>query len=502
MLRGLVGFILLLLPAVAAADDTPVRALERQMRGVIDRAEPSVVAVIVSHARYPGSERSAMGRLGKYTAVQAPTRPFGAAPPPDRLDLSNPENVADHLFGSGVVLHEAGLVLTNYHLIDGATKVYVRAASGKGSYADVHAADARSDLAVLKLLDHVPGLKEARIAPVRIVPGPNGEKATVARGDFVIALGHPQAAGAADGVPSASWGILSNVRRRAPGPGREDQRTKTLHQYGALFQTDARITLGCSGGALLNLDGELVGLTTPTAAVAGADTAGGFAIPMDPNYRRIVDTLKAGLEVEYGFLGVSVSTERPGRLDDGLSLSQVTPNTPASLAGLRSTDKLLAIDGNPLLDQDDLFLYIGAALAGTRVELTVARFGGRMEKLRVVLAKNPHSLPWLASVRPAAVHGLRVDYTSVLLLPNANNRGGPPVLPLGVLVRDLDPGSPADAKFKKLGDGRGQWIVTHVDGRPVTTPPEFYRAAAGKTSVTLKVTDPLGQSPEQDITLP
>lgn len=499
MLRGLL--VSLLLPAVAAADDAPVRALERQMRAVIDRAEPSVVAVVVSHARYPDSGRAAPGRLGRYAAVQPPTRPFAAAPPPDRLDLSNPENVGDHLFGSGVVL-EDGLVLTNYHLIDGATKVYVRGASGRGSYADVHAADARSDLAVLKLLDAVSDLKPVRFAPVRIAPGPNGEKPTVARGDFVIALGHPQAAGAADGVPSASWGILSNVRRRVPGPGTETLRTKALHQYGALFQTDARITLGCSGGALLNLDGELVGLSTPTAAVAGADTAGGFAIPMDPNYRRIVEALRAGREVEYGFLGVSVIPEPPGRLDGGLKLNQVTPNTPASLAGLRERDSLLAIDGNPVLDQDDLFLYIGAALAGTRVELTVARFGGRTEKVRVVLAKNPHALPWLASVRPPAVHGLRVDYTSVLLLPNANNRGGAPVLPLGVLVRDLDPGSPADAKFKKLGDGRGQWIITHVDGKPVTTPPEFYKTTGGRASVTLKVTDPMGQSSDQDITLP
>lgn len=495
MLRGLVGLVLLLPPAPAAsADDSPARALERQMRGIIDRAEAVVVAVVVSHARYPGGDRSDPGKLGRYFPVPAPGPRFGAPPPPDRLDLSNPENVADYLFGSGVVVGD-GLVLTNYHLIDGATKVFVRGPSGKGSYADVHAADARSDLAVLKLLDPIPGLREARFADVRL-----GEKPTLARGDIVVALGHPQAAGVADGVPSASWGVLSNVRRRAPGPGREDARTRALHQYGALLQTDARITLGCSGGALLNLDGELVGLTVPTAALVGADTAGGFAIPFDANYRKIVNALRAGREVEYGFLGVSIDPADAGRLDAGLKLSQVTPNTPASLAGLRPTDRILAIDGNPIIDQDDLFLYIGAALAGSRIELTVARANGRTQKLPVVLAKYPHALPWLATHRPPAVHGLRVDYTSVLLLPNANNRGGPPVLPLGVLVRDLAPQSSAEAKFKKLG--AGQWIVTHVDGKPVTTPSEFHQAASGKPSVSLRIVDVTGQSPDQEVTLP
>ena len=131
---------------------------------------------------------------------------------------------------------------------------------------------------------------------------------------------------------------------------------------------------------------------------------------------------------------------------------------------------------------------------------TVARGNGRMAKVPVVLAKYPHALPWLATKRTDAVYGLRVDYTSVLLLPNANNRGGAPVLPLGVLVRDLEPQSRAEAKFKKLGPG--QWIITHVDGKPVTTPPEFYRAAAGRSSITLRVVDPMGQATDQDLTLP
>src|SRR5690606_38290615 len=112
-----------------------------------------------------------------------------------------------------------------------------------------------------------------------------GKKANVVRGSWVVALGHPRAAGVGEGSASASWGILSSVRRKAPGPGREDQRTRALYHYSILLETDARIAAGSSGGVLLNLDGEAVGLTTPLAAVTGSETAGGFAVPFDANYR-------------------------------------------------------------------------------------------------------------------------------------------------------------------------------------------------------------------------
>jgi serine protease Do len=430
---------------------------------------------------------------------------------PDKLDLSDPHNIPDNEYGSGVVLDESGLILTTYHLIEGATKIYVRTAGGKGSYADVHAADARSDLAVLKLLHPPAGLRAVKFADVRVGPGPNGEKPTVARGEWVISLGHPLAAGFADGTPSASWGILSNVRRRAPGPGQEEQRNRPLYRHSILLQTDARVTLGCSGAALLNMDGELIGLTTPMAAVMGAETAGGFALPFDRNYRRIVEVLRAGREVEYGFLGVSVlATVANGPLDGGLRINHVSPGTPAALAGLAGgddgarggADYILSIDGHPVREQDDLFLYISAALAGTKIKLEVAKRGGPAREVTVTLAKYAHGLPWVASVRPPAVFGLRVDYSSLLLQQDrrAAEQGMPEP---GVLVRDVEPGSPAAKKFKPLGDDPRRWLVTHVNGKPVRTPDEFYRAA-GRRPVKLRLLDPnpTARDREQTLQLP
>jgi serine protease Do len=502
MRRGPLATALLAIAVLPAAADDPVRdkvkAVEDQIRRAIDTAEPSIVAVVVSHStKYPplpADERTQPGRLGTYpraTDFLAHGRPQPRDYDP-RLDLSDPLNTPDHSYGSGVVIDPDGLILTTFHLIEGATKVYVRTASGKGSYADIHAADARSDLAVLRLIDPPPGLKAIRFADVRTGPGPKGETPTVDRGMWVLTLGHPVASGVSDGSPSASWGILSGVRRRAAGPGREDQRSRALHHYSMLLQTDARITLGCSGAALLNLDGELIGLTTPMAAVTGAETAGGFAIPVDQNYRRIIDVLRAGREVEYGFLGVSVNTLSAARAD-GLPLEYVIPGTPAHSVGLVGSDLagvpdvITAIDGQPVREQDDLFLYIGAALAGTKVRLSVLR-DRQIRQVDVVLAKQQHDLPWIATNLPRPVHGLRVDYSSILLTKHAAPRAFPPPrVPAGVMIREIVPGSPAEARFKEIDNATSQWLITHVNGKPVTTPAEFYRAAAGQASVTLRL---------------
>src|SRR5262249_42894439 len=161
----------------------------------------------------------------------------------------------------------------------------------------------RSDLAVLKLQERLPDLK-----PIKL-----GDGGAARKGQFILSLANPFAAGFRDGSPSASWGILSNVRRRMPGGLTEVERNRLqLQQFGNLFQLDARLNLGCSGGAVLNLDGELIGLSTAQAALSGVETPGGFALPLDAGVRRILEVLKRGEEVEYGFLGVEFDTDRQG----------------------------------------------------------------------------------------------------------------------------------------------------------------------------------------------
>ena len=163
-----------------------------------------------------------------------------------RLDLADPDTVPD-AYGSGVVIDDRGLVLTNYHVIGDFERDAARvrheglrppARAGRGSYADILAADPRADLAVLQMI-HPP-------ADLKAIPIGDGGK--VRQGDWVMSLANPFAAGFQDGSPSTSWGMIENVRRRAPGPPSEVERVKPLAQYSTLLQTNARTNLGCSGG--------------------------------------------------------------------------------------------------------------------------------------------------------------------------------------------------------------------------------------------------------------
>lgn len=497
---------LTLLPRGTAADPPSLKAVEEQMQKVIDDVTPAVVAVVVSHAEYPpepGAKRGP-GRLGGYESPNPPDdQPFrrrwppGRVPPLDRRDLTLPENTADHLFGSGVVLDpQAGLVLVPYHLIDGATKVYVRASSGDGSYADVFAADSKSDLAVIKLIAPPAGLKAVRFADVRLADAPDGKKATVRRGSWVIAVGHPLAAGAGDGSPSASWGIVSNTNRASgPPPVQPEVNSqKPLHTYGGLIQVDARVTLGSSGTGVFDSDGRLIGLGSAVAAVYGSEASGGYAVPLDRNYRKIIDTLTAGREVEYGFLGIE-----PVSHPDGVEARTITPTCPAAAAGLYQGDVITAIDGHPLRKDGDLLLRVGAALAGSEVTLVYQRHGGPPRTVKVVLAKNNNPLPFLATVPPPAVHGLTVEYQSTKFGGRMRNTSAPPP---GVVVRELERGSAADKKFQDLGPSRGWWVITHVDNQPVTTPAEFHAAVKGKASVKLLLADSDDTANRPTITLP
>ena len=501
-----------MLPLVAAlllaADPDPAKALEDRITRSVAAAERGVAAVLVSHRDYkdglPTADKPWL--LGDYQpqGIVGPGGRFFPQPTAgNRLNLADPSAAADNTFGSGLVLAADGRVLTAYHLIEGATKIYVRTPGGGGSYANLHAADARSDLAVLKLIDPPPNLKPVRLADVRTARGPRGEPATVRKGQFVIALGHPLAAGAVDGGPSASWGILSNLRRRTVTAGAGDtNRNRPLASYAVLLQTDARVTLGCSGGGLFNLEGEAIGMTSSTAGVTGADTAGGYAVPFDHNVRRAVDALLAGREVEYGFLGVTMGGGFgfPPPAGPGVTLSGVTPGMPAAVAGLRKDDRLVSVDDQPVADSDDLFLNVGAALAGAEVRVGFVRPPGEQRQtVRATLAKHKHDLRSIASQPRPAVFGLRPDWSSVLVVEQGATTAG---LPPGVLVQELEPDSPAEAKLKAFGEVARRWLVTAVDGQPVPTPAAFAAAAAGKDRVRLTLFDPGRPEQPLEVTLP
>lgn len=438
--------------------------LEAAVTSAIERNEKSLVSIIC--VRSLGDQP---------TVVERPFDAFGRDVGGSlRTSIGDSEYIPND-YGTGVVIDAAGLILTAYHVVDDeAAQYYVTTVGRKTLRAQVKGADPRSDLAVLQV--------EAQdLTPIAL-----GEGDKVRRGQFVIALGNPYAI-ARDGQVSASWGIVANVNRKVGANRNEKEAGLKSYYLGGMIQTDARLNLGTSGGALLNLQGEMVGLTTSLAAVSGYEQAAGYAIPVDATFRRIVETLSQGREVEYGFLGVGpsdLSLEERSRGRRGARVDEVVAGTPAAKAGLRPQDIISSVNGVEIMDRDSLFFNIGNQAVESIVRLVVQREGDTVP-LNVELAKSPVLGRKVVTNPAPGWRGARVDYATAV--PEFRERIARGLgYSLGnVLVVDVD----FDSAAAKAGLRAGS-MITHVDGVHVETPRELYAAVKGKPGdVQLRVMD-------------
>jgi serine protease Do len=203
-------------------------------------------------------------------------------------------------------------------------------------------------------------------------------------------------------------------------------------------------------------------------------------VPMDAGMWRIVERLKEGKEVEYGFLGVSFQTveRKAGEQHDGVAIEQVIAGSPAEQAWdkegsrpIQPHDMIMSIDGVRVHEIEELFLVIGVQLAGREVQIEVKPDkGGGWEKRTVKLAKFNSPGKTIASNVPAPIAGLRVDYASLLVQRQAfDPRFSRLAIPSGVIIREVVPGSSADPE--KLQPDK---VITQVNNQKVTTPTEFY----------------------------
>jgi serine protease Do len=457
--------------AQAQRDSTAaVAQLERTVQDTIARVESSVVAISRSMRQKP-------------EATQAdPVDAFGSLRAPIAADASTP------VVGAGIVIDSVGLVLTQYLSVREGDQHFITTTDRLTYPATIRAADARSGLAVLAI-DTTSKPNAANPAPAS-TPTPKagsfraiplGDADTLRKGQFVIAIGNPFAI-KRDGQPTASWGIVTNLSQKAPpgtnfndapGPGR-DYRT-TLHHLGTLIQTDAKLGWSAGGGALVNLRGELVGLTTTAATIAGHEQPAGYAIPMNAAFRRIIDALKAGREVEYGMMGVGFGQqvlETPTGRNARLSLLQVYPGTPAARAGLVAGDAVTRVNDRPVNDVDDVQLAISLLPPNTTTTVEYTR-NGQPATARLVLAKLATSGKNIVTAHSRGWRGMRVDFATALNaveLAQATASGA--LDPLGcVLVTDVEEGSDA----WNAGVRKGVF-VSHVGKKRVTTPAEFHAA--------------------------
>jgi serine protease Do len=280
----------------------------------------------------------------------------------------NPRPSTSTSLGTGVIINSAGYVLTNEHVLAGATQIRVSLADGRSFDAELVGGDPASDLAVVLL--HADGP----------LPTPRlGDSDEVMIGETVVAIGNPFGLN-----HTVTTGVLSAVNRSIRGDGRE---------YHGFLQTDASINPGNSGGPLLNLDGEVIGINT---AILGNAQGIGFAIPIN-RARRIVDDLIRHGEVQPAWLGIWLQELTPklrealgAQRSTGVLISTVYEGTPAAAAGVRRGDVLVALDGAEVRTRRDFYEIARGITVEQNVKLALDRAGSRVV-IEVRAEKFPES---------------------------------------------------------------------------------------------------------------
>jgi serine protease Do len=333
--------------------------------------------------------------------------------------------------GSGVVISSDGYILTNNHVVDGATDVRVTLPDRREFKAKVIGTDPKTDIAVLKI--------EANNLPVITV----GNSAKMQVGDAVLAIGNPYGVG-----QTVTMGIVSATGRAGLG----------IEDYEDFIQTDASINPGNSGGALVNDRGELVGINTAILAPGSGGNQGiGFAVPVNLA-RNVMDQIVSHGQVERGYLGVTIQEVTPAiakaiglNAPEGALVSDVSPNSPAQRAGLQSGDVIVSMNGTNVVESNQLRMNVSMMNPGQTVHLKVFR-DGQTRDVTVQVGELPGKKVERASRESDesehALEGVSVESLDARTAREA----GLPASTRGVVVTDVDPSSPAAQAGLKEGD--------------------------------------------------
>lgn len=269
--------------------------------------------------------------------------------------------------GSGVIVDEAGVIITNHHVIQGANSLRVQLADGRTFDAELVGTDPATDVAVVRLVHEGEALFPA-LELADSDPRP---------GETVIAIGNPF------GLDnSVSTGIVSATGRDRMG----------ITDFEDFIQTDAAINPGNSGGALIDARGQLIGINTAIYSRSGGSQGIGFAIPTSL-VRDVMDDLQEHGRVSRGWLGVSIRSipEKLARAvgaDGGAAVDYVDPASPAASSGLQAGDVVVSVDGQAVTDADGLRHAVARHAAGTEVSLEVVRDGAPLA-LPITLGERP-----------------------------------------------------------------------------------------------------------------
>ncbi len=463
--------------AIGQTNDTPEISedflhLERANRAFIDlvkRTRPAVVQITTQTIpnRIVISERNQLTpeqeeQLRRFFGDEIPLPFRRHFEDPERIPIPNPRPSPSRGIGSGVIVSPDGYILTNNHVIEGTDVIKVTLSNGKEYEAEVVGRDdARSvvggsDLAVIKI--------DAKELPIL----PFGDSDALEVGEWVIAIGTPL-----NYSQSVTRGIVSAKGRTG------------FTRYGQFIQTDAPINQGNSGGALINIRGELVGINTliATNSMVRGNIGLGFAIPSNLAQQILPQLIEDG-KVERGWLGIRmepVSDELAEKLNldmpRGVLVEVVGPKSPAQKAGIQRGDVIVTFDNQQVQDPDHLLHIVGATKVGKSVKVTVIRNGSEEKQLKVKLGRRTEeSLASLSSDEepPVIVEqketlaGLQVQD----LTPEIAERYGYSPGEKGVIVTQVERGSTAEKEGIKPG-----YLIQELEWMPVDDLKSYSRIA-------------------------
>lgn len=336
-----------------------------------DDAPPTAAVTASSTSTLPSATTAGSSAAAPSTATEVAALVIPSIVTVEVSSTASDEFVAD-ASGSGVVLASSGTIVTNQHVVDGAAAIRVVFADGRTYAATLLGEDALTDLAVLD------------IATEGLTPIAIGSSRSMAIGDTAIAIGSPLGL---EGGPSVTVGVLSAFDRRVDtGEGTE--------LFGML-QTDAPITRGSSGGALVDARGRLIGITSAIGVSDVGAEGLGFAIPVEMVERITADLIATGVS-PHPFLGISGATHFETQVDGalapaGVQIAEVIADTAADLGGLAVGDIITTFDGEPVVTMDRLVVELRYFRVGDTIELGITRDGTPLN-LAVTLLERPEDV--------------------------------------------------------------------------------------------------------------
>ena len=369
-----------------------------------------------------------------------------------------PRQRNEKALGSGVIISPQGYVLTNNHVVDGATEVTVTLHDKREFKARVVGTDPRTDIAVLKI--------EGSNFPVLTL----ADSSKVEVGDIVLAIGNPFGVG-----QTVTAGIVSATGRGNLG----------IEQVEDFIQTDAPINPGNSGGALVDDEGHLIGINTAIlAGNSGGNQGIGFAVPINMA-RHDMDEILAHGKVQHGYLGILPQDVTPALAKafhaetNGALVGEITPDSPAAHSSLKQGDIIVAVNGQPIADAGQLRMRIGMLDPNQIAVLKVLR-NGTTQEVSITLGEYP-SKEERASVEKSSSDSSLEGVNVESLTPETAQELKLPATTKGVVVSEVDPGSHAADSGLRSGD-----VIQQINHQSVTNMREYTQAvSASKKSDTV-----------------